>query len=66
MIRRNPSTGKWVYVEKNILEPGITDPRPETDRPTVYRIRAIKTSGPGAWSDPVSIEPAPEQEQSET
>ena len=59
VVRKNPDTGKWVYIEKKLLEPNITDPHPETDRPTIYRIRAIKTSGPGAWSDPVVIEPAP-------
>jgi hypothetical protein len=63
VIRRSPDTGKWVYVEKNLLEPNITDPHPETDRPTVYRIRAIKTSGPGAWSAPLQIEPAPADQE---
>jgi hypothetical protein len=65
VIRRDPSTGKWVYLEKNALEPSVTDPQPDTERPTLYRIRAIKTSGPGAWSEPVAVEPAPE-EDSET
>ena len=63
VMRKNPDTGKWMYIERNALEPSITDPEPETDRPTVYRIRAIKTSGPGAWSNPVAIEPAPEEEE---
>ena len=63
VIRRSPDTGKWVYVEKNLLEPNITDPHPETDRPTVYRIRAIKTTGPGAWSAPLQIEPPPADQE---
>ena len=65
VIRRKADTGKWVFVEKNALEPSATDPHPDTDRSTVYRIRAIKTSGPGPWSDPVTIEPPPEPEETE-
>ena len=63
VIRKNAATGKWVYLEKNALEPSLTDPHPDTARATVYRIRAIKTSGPGAWSDPVAVEPPPEPEE---
>ena len=63
VVRKNPHTGKWVYIGKKLLEPNITDPHPETDRPTVYRIRAIKTSGSGDWSDPVEIEPPPPGEE---
>ncbi|UCF96476.1 MAG: cyclic nucleotide-binding domain-containing protein [Spirochaetaceae bacterium] len=62
VIRRDPRTGKWVYLEKNALEPNVTDPQPDTDRPTLYRIRAIKTSGPGAWSKTLAVEPAAEEE----
>lgn len=29
----------------------------------MYRIRAIKTTGPGAWSKPVVIEAAPEESE---
>jgi voltage-gated potassium channel len=65
VVRRDPKTGRWVYIERNALEPSVTDPQPETDRPTVYRIRAIKTSGPGDWSSPVTVEPPPQQEESE-
>ena len=63
VMRKNPHTGKWIYLEKKLLEPNITDPHPEPDRPTVYRIRAIKTSGSGDWSDPVEIEPPPPVEE---
>jgi voltage-gated potassium channel len=63
VMRKNPDTGEWAYIEKKLLEPNITDPHPETDRPTVYRIRAIKTSGPGDWSNPVEIEPPPPGEE---
>ncbi len=64
VVRKNPDTGKWIYIERKLLEPNTTDPHPETERPTTYRIRAIKTSGPGAWSDPVEIEPVtPDKEE---
>ena len=61
VIKQIPATGKWVYVEKNVLEPNITDPTPNPDGSTMYRIRAIKTSGAGSWSNPIVIEPAPEE-----
>jgi len=61
VIKQIPATGKWVYVEKNVLEPNITDPTPNPDGSTMYRIRAIKTSGAGSWSKPIVIEPAPEE-----
>jgi voltage-gated potassium channel len=63
IVRWNPSTGKWVYLERNALEPSFTDPDPEVDQPAVYRVRAIKTSGPGSWSDPVTIEAVAEPEE---
>jgi voltage-gated potassium channel len=56
VARRDPP-GRWVYVEKNALEPSLTDPLPRTDRPTAYRIRAIKTSGAGKWSE-VVVDPS--------
>jgi voltage-gated potassium channel len=63
VVRKNAETGKWVYIERNLQEPNITDPNPDRDRPTLYRIRAIKTSGPGNWSEPVTVQPPPPQEE---
>jgi len=62
VVRLVPETGKWCYVEKKALEPSITDPGADPERANTYRIRPIKTSGPGPWSDPVTIEATPEEE----
>ena len=55
VIKKNPDTGKWVFLAKESSETSCTDQQFVPGRANVYRVRTVSGKRHGPWSRPVSV-----------
>jgi CRP-like cAMP-binding protein len=55
VVRRIPKSNQWVFLDKNLLVTEYIDENSENVDKPEYRVRAVNISGPGAWSNIVSL-----------
>ncbi|MCK5673284.1 MAG: cyclic nucleotide-binding domain-containing protein, partial [Spirochaetales bacterium] len=55
VVRRIPNSNQWKFLDKNLLEESCKDIIPKKITILDYRVRAVNISGPGPWSDTVSL-----------
>ena len=55
IVRRKHGAKRWEYLDKNLQVTRYTDRNYEKIKYPEYRVRAVNISGPGPWSDIVSL-----------
>lgn len=55
IVRRKHGSKKWIFLDKNLKSARFTDNNYEKVKKPEYRVRAVNISGPGPWSDVVSL-----------
>lgn len=55
VVRRIPHSNQWIFLDKNLLVETCLDKKPSELTTLEYRVRAVNISGPGPWSDIVSL-----------
>lgn len=56
VVRRIPLSNQWMFIDKNLLVEELMDKNLKKSANMEYRVRAVNVSGPGPWSDIVSLE----------
>ncbi|RLD30378.1 MAG: hypothetical protein DRI73_10470, partial [Bacteroidetes bacterium] len=54
-VRRIPNSNQWKFLDKNLLVETYSDNNLKNLTSFEYRVRAVNISGPGPWSDIVSL-----------
>jgi voltage-gated potassium channel len=55
VVRRISNSNQWIFLDKNLVVTSFTDSNPENLVELNYRVRAVNISGPGPWSDVISV-----------
>ncbi len=55
LVRRIPGSNKWVFLDKNLLVENCIDDSSGNITKCEYRVRAVNVSGPGPWSDILTV-----------
>ncbi len=55
VVRRIPNSNQWIFLDKNLFVETCPDDNFKNLTSLEYRVRAVNVSGPGPWSDIVSL-----------
>ena len=55
IVRRLPRSRLWKYLSQEVMDTEFLDPHLVFKRRIRYRVRAVNVSGPGPWSEEVSV-----------